>query len=88
MQAAAASPPLSEAQVLFPEYSSFDAEGLPDRGAEGAEVSGSKRKSCKKELDRYRKEHVDFLAKGGPEYYRRVRSEMDELAAAIKSIGV
>jgi len=45
------------------EYSAWDEEGMPVRDAEGKEVAKSRLKKLKKELDRQRKLHEDYLAK-------------------------
>ncbi len=82
----AASRGASDRDALFPEYTSFDADGLPDKNPDGSEVSGSKKKSLKKELDKYRKESADFLAKGGLEYHARLASEIDELVVSMQAI--
>jgi len=70
----------SERDILFPTYTQFDEEGLPV----GEEISASKRKNLKKDLEKFRKEKYDFEAKGGVGFLNGLNSELSTLRAKIR----
>ena len=72
----------SEREVLFPNFSAFDEEGLPV----DAELSASKRKSFKKDLEKFRKERSDFITKGGDAYIAQLKDDLEKLDNQIRSI--
>jgi cysteinyl-tRNA synthetase len=69
----------SEQEALFPGISEFDAEGLPV----DPEMSASKRKNLKKELEKFRKERTEYEAKGGLAYVEKLTTEHDTLSQQI-----
>ena len=72
-------PPCDERSVLFPQYSQFDEEGLPV----GEDVSASKRKNLKKELEKFRKDRAELETKGGLGYIEGLESELASIDAKI-----
>ena len=65
--------------VLFSDFSDFDDEGLPL----SADLSASKRKAMKKDVEKFIKERAEFEAKGGQEYLARLEAELAEIVAQI-----
>jgi len=72
-------PNVDERIVLFSQYSQFDEEGIPV----GDDVSASKRKNLKKELEKFRKDRAEFDAKGGVEFLNGLVTELDTIDAKI-----
>lgn len=68
-----------ERTILFSHYSQFDEEGLPT----GDDVSASKRKNLKKELEKFRKDKAEFDSKGGNDYIAGLQSELDTIDLKI-----
>ena len=74
----------SEREVLFPDATVFDEEGLPNDPA----ITASKKKSMKKDLEKFRKERADFEAKGGKQYYEKLQADFNALVEQINAMGV
>lgn len=72
----------TEREVLFAEFSQFDEEGLPVAD----DLSASKRKAMKKDLEKFRKEAADFQTKGGMEYMAKLEEELKQLGIQIRSM--
>ena len=72
----------SENAVLFPGVNEFDAEGLPV----DAEMSASKRKNLKKEVEKFRKERTEFETKGGKLYFDKLVGDLDALTKEIANM--
>lgn len=72
----------SEREALFPDFSTFDEDGLPM----DPELSANKRKSFKKDLEKFRKEKTDFIAKGGDAFITQLMNDLEELDNQIRSI--
>jgi hypothetical protein len=72
----------SEREVVFGDYSVFDEEGLPV----DPEMSASKRKAFKKDVEKFRKENADFVARGGMELMQQLRDELAKLEAQINAM--
>jgi cysteinyl-tRNA synthetase len=72
----------TEREILFPEFTEFDDEGLPV----SADISASKRKAFKKDLEKFRKENSEFIAKGGLELLEKLQGDLDSINGQIKSV--
>ena len=72
----------TEQETLFPEFSSFDAEGVPD----DSELSASKKKAFKKEVEKFRKEKAEFDAKGGKAYFEKLAGDLAKLNEQINGV--
>ena len=75
-------PSIDERSILFSQYSQFDEEGLPV----GDDISSSKRKNLKKDLEKFRKERSDFEVKGGHQFLLKLDSELREIDSQIKEL--
>lgn len=71
-----------ERTVLFAQYSQFDEEGLPV----GGDISASKRKNLKKELEKFRKDVLEFEKKGGINYFQELRRELGVIESDIETL--
>ena len=74
----------SERVVLFPDFAVFDEEGLPVSD----EVSASKKKALKKELEKFRKERSEFETKGGKEFYSKLELDLYSLVKQIEAMNI
>jgi predicted ribosome quality control (RQC) complex YloA/Tae2 family protein len=77
-----ADPTRTERELLFQNYSQFDEEGLPV----GDDISASKRKNLKKELEKFRKEKNDFEAKGGLVFLDGLSNDIANLTHKVKEL--
>ena len=69
----------SAREILFSDFSEFDEEGIPLQG----DLSSSKRKAMKKDLEKFCKERSEFESKGGLEYLGKLQSELADLYKQI-----
>jgi cysteinyl-tRNA synthetase len=71
------------AQILFPDQAgaALDEDGIPM----GMDLSGSKRKSLKKDIEKLGKEVADFHAKGGVAFLNQMRGEIKELESRMSN---
>ena len=72
----------TEREILFPDFSAFDEEGIPL----SSDLSSSKRKAMKKELEKFRKENLEFVSKGGVEYLRRLNEDLQEIEGLMETL--
>jgi cysteinyl-tRNA synthetase len=73
---------LSEREILFSEFTVFDQDGVPD------DVTASKKKSLKKDLEKFKKERSDFEAKGGRQYYEKLEVDLQALLEQISAMNI
>ena len=67
-------------ETLFSEYNEFDGEGVPMH----PDLSASKRKAMKKDLDKFIKERSEFESKGGLEFLEKLKAELADLVQKMK----
>jgi cysteinyl-tRNA synthetase len=72
----------TEREVLFPGFTDFDEEGVPV----GSDLSGNRRKAMKKELDKFRKELLEFQSKGGDEMVVKLSNELKGIVSQLNQL--
>ena len=73
----------SDRELLFPNALEVDAEGLPV-----GELSASKRKGLKKDLEKLKKERSDFEAKGAQAYLIKLKASLAEIDSKLDSTSI
>lgn len=66
-------------------YSAFDEAGVPTHDAAGEALNANATKKLKKELDKYASSHAELIGKGGVEWLRAQKQELEELEAQLKA---
>lgn len=70
---------VDERTVLFGQYSQFDDEGIPIAD----DISASKRKNMKKELEKFRRDKDEFEKKGGNNFINELQAELRAIESKI-----
>ena len=69
----------TDSEILFPDCANFDADGIPTDD----DISSTRRKSLKKDLDKLRKERAEYETKGGQAYLEKLQSDVNELERRV-----